>query len=272
MLQPESTCSTKQSSATKSPCATLPSRSDCKHSLTTRRNAMLVRNLVLVHTVAAAAALCPSTPWHAKFRAPRINAAAGADDDDLAALDAAAKAAQSSADARTADAAAATPLDDDPFWAAVADARIVEGGGASYNRGRVVDASRADADAARARGVADLVRAGELRWAQDADRVALFLPVSEDTKARSINVDVTPRALSLAVDGAPILERAPLRHGVDGEGSSWTLEDVASRCLVLELPKLDDAIVWASLLDGRSREEIEDELAMQFGRDVEEPG
>ena len=234
-----------------------------------------MRNLVLAHAVAAAAALCPSRPWHAKFRAPRIihAAAAGADDDDLAALDAAAKAAQSSADARTADAAAAPPVDnDDPFWAAVADARIVENGGASYNRGRVVDASRADADAARERGVADLARAGELRWAQDADRVALFLPVAEDTKARSIDVDVTPRALSLSVDGAPVLERAPLRHGVDGEGSSWTLEDVSGRCLVVELPKLDDAIVWASLLDGRSREEIEDELAMQFGRDVEEPG
>ena len=122
----------------------------------------------------------------------------------------------------------------------------------------------------RARGVVDLARAGELRWAQDADRVALFLPVAEDTKARSIDVDVTPRALSLAVDGVPILERAPLRHGVDGEGSSWTLEDVSSRCLVVELPKLDDAIVWASLLDGRSREEIEDELAMQFGREMEE--
>ena len=188
-------------------------------------------------------------------------------DDDLATLDAAAKAAQSSADARDGPPA---PGDDDPFWGAVADARIVENGGASYNRGRVVDAARADADAARARGVVDLTRAGELRWAQDADRVALFLPVSEDTKARSINVDVTPRALSVAVDGAPILERAPLRHGVDGEGSSWTLEDVASRCLVLELPKLDDAIVWASLLDGRSREEIEDELAMQFGREMEE--
>ena len=66
------------------------------------------------------------------------------------------------------------------------------------------------------------------------------------------------------------LQRAPRRHGVDGEGSSWTLEDVASRCLVVELPKLDDAIVWASLLDGRSREEIEDELAMQFGREMEE--
>ena len=230
-----------------------------------------MRNLVLAHAVAAAAALCPSAPLHAKFRAPRIIHAAGGDDDDLAALDAAAKAAQSSADAQNADAAAAPPLDnDDPFWRAVADARIVENGGASYNRGRVVDASRADADAARARGVVDLTRAGELRWAQDADRVALFLPVSEDTKARSIDVDVTPRALSLAVDGAQILERAPLRHGVDGEGSSWTLEDVASRCLVVELPKLDDAIVWASLLDGRSREEIEDELAMQFGRDLEE--
>ncbi len=234
---------------------------------------MLTRNLVLAHAVAAAAALCPSRPLHAKFRAPRIihAAAAGGDEDDLAALDAAAKAAQSSADARTADAAAAPPLDnDDPFWDAVADARIVEGGGASYNRGRVVDAARADADAARARGVADLARAGELRWAQDADRVALFLPVAEDTKARSITVDVTPRALSLSVDGSPVLDRAPLRHGVDGEGSSWTLEDVASRCLVLELPKLDDAIVWASLLDGRSREEIEDELAMQFGREMEE--
>ena len=45
---------------------------------------------------------------------------------------------------------------------------------------------------------------------------------------------------------------------------------VASRCLVVELPKLDDAIVWASLLDGRSREEIEDELAMQFGREMDE--
>ena len=42
---------------------------------------MLTRNLVLAHAVAAVAALCPSTPWHAKFRAPRINAAAGADDD-----------------------------------------------------------------------------------------------------------------------------------------------------------------------------------------------
>ena len=168
-----------------------------KHSRNMRRNAMLMHNLVLAHAVAAAAALCPSTPLHAKFRAPRmINAAAaGEDDDDLAALDAAAKAAQSSADARTADAAAAPPLDnDDPFWAAVADARIVENGGASYNRGRVVDAARADAEAARARGVVDLTRAGELRWAQDADRVALFLPVSEDTKARSIEVDVTPRA------------------------------------------------------------------------------
>jgi len=233
-----------------------------------------MRGLVLAHAVAAVAALCPSAPVHAKFRgAPRIIHAAAGGDDDLEALDEAARAAQSSADARTADAAAAPPLDDDdPFWAAVADARIVEGGGASYNRGRVVDASRADAEAARARGVADLARAGELRWAQDADRVALFLPVAEDTKARSINVDVTPRALSLAVDGAPILERAPLRHGVDGEGSSWTLEDVAARCLVIELPKLDDAIVWASLLDGRSRDEIEDELAMQFGREVEEPG
>ena len=211
-----------------------------KHSRDIRRNAMLRRNLVLAHAVAAVAALCPSRPLHAKFRgAPRIHAAAGEDDDD-------------------------------PFWAAVADARIVENGGASYNRGRVVDASRADAEAARARGVADLTRAGELRWAQDADRVALFLPVSEDTKARSIDVDVTPRALSVSVDGAQILERAPLRHGVDGEGSSWTLEDVASRCLVVELPKLDDAIVWASLLDGRSREEIEDELAMQFGREMEE--
>ena len=233
---------------------------------------MLTRNLVLAHAVAAVAALCPSRPVHAKFRAPRIvhASAAGEDDDDLAALDAAARAAQSNADATAEDAVAPLPGDDDPFWAAVADARIVENGGASYNRGRVVDAARANADAARARGVVDLTRAGELRWAQDADRVALFLPVSEDTKARSINVDVTPRALSLAVDGAQVLERAPLRHGVDGEGSSWTLEDVASRCLVLELPKLDDAIVWASLLDGRSREEIEDELAMQFGREMEE--
>ena len=234
------------------------------------------RGLVLALAVAAAVALSPhlcthSTSHAARHRALRL-AAAGDDDDDLAALDAAAKAAQSSADATAEDATGAPPLDDDPFWAAVADARIVENGGASYNRGRVVDAARADAEAARARGVADLAQAGELRWAQDADRVALFLPVAEATKARSINVDVTPRALSLAVDGAPILERAPLRHGVDGEGSSWTLEDVASRCLVLELPKLDDAIVWASLLDGRSREEIEDELAMQFGRDVEEPG
>ena len=80
-----------------------------------------MRNLALVHAVAAAAALCPSTPLHAKFRgAPRIIHAAGGDDDDLEALDAAAKAAQSSADARTADAAAAPPIDDDPFWAAVA--------------------------------------------------------------------------------------------------------------------------------------------------------
>ena len=236
---------------------------------------MRMRNLVLLaHAVAVAALsphhLCtPSASRAARHRALRRNAAA--DEDDLAALDAAARAAQSSADARTADAAAAPPLyDDDPFWTAVTDARIIENGGASYNRGRVVDASRADAEAARARGVVDLTRAGELRWAQDADRVALFLPVAEDTKARSINVDVTPRALSLAVDGAPVLERAPLRHGVDGEGSSWTLEDVASRCLVLELPKLDDAIVWASLLDGRSREEIEDELAMQFGREMDE--
>ena len=107
---------------------------------------MLTRNLVLAHAVAAAAALCPSAPLHAKFRAPRIHAAAaGEDDDDLAALDAAAKAAQSSADATTADAAAPLPGDDDPFWHAVADARIVENGGASYNRGRVVDAARADA-------------------------------------------------------------------------------------------------------------------------------
>ena len=233
-----------------------------------------MRNLVLLAHAVAVAALSPHLCTHwtshaARQGALRLNAAA--DDDDLAALDAAAKAAQSSADARSADAAAAPPLDnDDPFWAAVADARIVENGGASYNRGRVVDAARADAEAARARGVVDLTRAGELRWAQDADRVALFLPVAEDTKARSIDVDVTPRALSVSVDGSPILERAPLRHGVDGEGSSWTLEDVASRCLVLELPKLDDAIVWASLLDGRSREEIEDELAMQFGREMDE--
>ena len=55
-----------------------------KHSLTTRRNAMLMRNLVLAHAVAAVAALCPSTPLHAKFRAPRIIHAAAGDDDDLA--------------------------------------------------------------------------------------------------------------------------------------------------------------------------------------------
>ena len=55
------------------------------------------------------------------------------------------------------------------------------------------------------------------------------------------------RALSLSV-GRPRSWSGRRCHGVDGEGSSWTLEDVASRCLVLELPKLDDAIVWASLL------------------------
>ena len=141
-----------------------------------------MRSLILLHAVAAAALspslhhLCTHSTSHAA-RAPchracgftRLNAAAaGEDDDDLAALDEAARAAQSSADARTADAAAAPPLDDDPFWAAVADARIVENGGASYNRGRVVDAARADAAAARERGVVDLPRAGELRWAQDA--------------------------------------------------------------------------------------------------------
>ena len=41
-----------------------------------------MRGLVLAHVVAAAAALCPSTPWHAKVRAPRIHAAAAGDDDD----------------------------------------------------------------------------------------------------------------------------------------------------------------------------------------------
>ena len=69
-----------------------------------------MRGLVLAHAVAAAAALCPSAPLHAKYRAPRIiHTAAGADDNDLAALDAAARAAQSSADAQNADAAAAPP-------------------------------------------------------------------------------------------------------------------------------------------------------------------
>ena len=228
-----------------------------KHSRDIRRNAMPMRNLVLAHAVAAVAALCPSdtTACQVSPSAAHHPPAAG---DRRRRPGRARRSGEGGAVERRRPnrgrGRRRAAVRRRPILGAVADARIVEGGGASYNRGRVVDASRADAEAARRAGVVDLTRAGELRWAQDADRVALFLPVSEDTKARSINVDVTPRALSLAVDGAQILERAPLRHGVDGEGSSWTLEDVASRCLVVELPKLDDAIVWASLLDGRSRE------------------
>ena len=62
-----------------------------------------MRGLVLAHVVAAAALsphLCTHSTSHAsRHRALRL-AAAGTDDDDLAALDAAAKAAQSSADAQ----------------------------------------------------------------------------------------------------------------------------------------------------------------------------
>jgi len=235
---------------------------------------MKMRSLILAHAATAVAALTQSA-MHAAPRGRcftrqlRLNAAAG-DDEDLAALDDAARAAQSSADAAAADDAAAPLPDDNPFWRAVAEANIIDGGGASFQRGRVVDAARADADAARERGVVDLVRAGELQWAQNLDRVAVFLPVAEDARARAVSVDVSMRALSITVDGAAVLDRAPLRHGVDADAYSWTLEDVATNFLVIELPKLDDAIVWASLLDGRSREEMEDELSMQFGREMDE--
>lgn len=232
---------------------------------------MKMRSLILAHA-AAALVLSPHKCTQSATRHRRApNAAAAADDEeDLAALDDAARAAQSSADAAAADDAAAPLPDDNPFWRAVAEANIIDGGGASYQRGRVVDAARADADAARARGVVDLARAGELQWAQNLDRVAVFLPVAEDARARAVIVDVSMRALSISMDGTAILDRAPLRHGVDADAYSWTLEDVATNCLVVELPKLDDAIVWASLLDGRSREEMEDELSMQFGREMEE--
>ena len=105
-----------------------------------------------------------------------------------------------------------------------------------------------------------------------------------------------------------MLVDAPLRHEVDADGSGWrgpgarapvprargrprarrassrdrfleVIEGLDRRHVVVELPKLNDALVWASLLDGRTDrqviESLEDSIAategLERGRATEDP-
>ncbi|KAH8046331.1 hypothetical protein JL720_16408 [Aureococcus anophagefferens] len=80
--------------------------------------------------------------------------------------------------------------------------------------------------------------------------------------------------------GRYVLVDAPLRHEVDADGSGWrgpgarapvrararrasprarfleVIEGLDRRHVVVELPKLNDALVWASLLDGRTDRQV----------------
>lgn len=194
------------------------------------------------------------------------------DDDDLPALDAAASAAGARANAEGfvdgAGVGAAPPpasLDDvldADLWRTIEAAKIVADGGSAYPRGRVVNAARADAAAARKRGVLDLDRAGQLLWAQDEDRVVVFLPpLADGLKPRDVAIDFSTRSLTVSVGEHDVLARAPLRHDVDADACAWTVEEVG---VVVELPKLRDDLVWASLLDGRSDETLAEELESAY--------
>ena len=102
-----------------------------------------------------------------------------------------------------------------------------------------------------------------------------------------------------------MLVDAPLRHEVDADGSGWrgpgaprsrrgrpralrasalprfleVIEGLDRRHVVVELPKLNDALVWASLLDGRTDrqviESLEDSIAatedLERGPATEDP-
>ena len=117
------------------------------------------------------------------------------DDDDaaeLARLDAAAEQARARAEAQPVDEADGARLRREStaeayFWDCVAGGRYVRGGGADFPRGPALDPSRADAAAALRRGVLDLPRAGEIRWAQSEDLVCCFAAVDDGVRAADVS-------------------------------------------------------------------------------------
>ena len=60
-------------------------------------------------------------------------------------------------------------------------------GGADFPRGPALDPARADAAAALRRGVLDLPRAGEIRWAQSEDLVCCFAAVDDGVRAADVS-------------------------------------------------------------------------------------
>lgn len=228
---------------------------------------MVVRYGALLLVLRLAHAFVPAGVVRAS-RCSKVWEGASEDEEDLLKLEAAAEAAKRAAEA--AEFPRAQPSAEDVeskdeayFWQLVEEAKLVNGGGAAYTRGRIVDARRADADAAKRRGVMNLESAGDIKWAQTEDAVFGFCPIDDGVRARDVTVSFGIKSLSISIGPKPILSTAPLRHEVDVDACGWTLEVIEGltrRHCIVELPKLNDALLWASFLDGRTDQQVIDNL------------
>ncbi|KAH8066220.1 hypothetical protein JL722_637 [Aureococcus anophagefferens] len=149
------------------------------------------------------------------------------------------------------------------FWDCVAGGRYVRSGGADFPgpRDPARDAARAAAACwtcrARARSAGPSARRRALRHEVDADgRLARPRRPRSVPRSRGRQRRRSPRARFLEI-----------------------IEGLDRRHVVVELPKLNDALVWASLLDGRTDrqviESLEDSIAatedLERGRATEDP-
>ena len=231
------------------------------------------RAVVLWAVLRSAVGFAPARRGSPSRGASVVGASGGGVEDEageLARLDAAAQAARARADEMVVDEdsaeaarAARESKEEAYFWQCVTDGRYVRGGGADYGRGVALDARRADAAAASERGVMDLAMAGEIRWAQAEDVVCCFFAVDDGVRAKDVSVRFGTRSLSLTVGPKAVLVNAPLRHEVDVDACGWTLEVIEGlerRHVILEMPKLNDALLWQSLLDGRTDQQVRESL------------
>ena len=92
-------------------------------------------------------------------------------------------------------------------------------------------------------------------WRQDTTSVQLIVALDEDTSfKRDVEVDVSRRSITLRVLGADILVGG-LAHEVDAAAAEWVVDDEldlddGERFLVVDLPKRESYVDWASPLAG----------------------
>ncbi|XP_065885500.1 nudC domain-containing protein 2-like [Dysidea avara] len=87
-------------------------------------------------------------------------------------------------------------------------------------------------------------------WAQTIDDVMIEVNVPKGTKSREIKCNITPKSLTVSVQGKEII-KGDLYTTVLADECVWTIEDGSLLRIVLVKSNRDAANCWKSLLLGK---------------------